>query len=303
MKVGAPVAMMVFNRPDLTARLFEVVRASRPSHLLVIADGPRPDRPGEADACAQVRSILDRVDWPCEVEREFSETNLGCKRRISSGIDWVFQRVEEAIFLEDDCIPGPGFFPYCDELLERYRDDERVMAITGCNFQFGRARGAASYYFSGFMHVWGWASWRRAWKHYDVGMAEWPRLRGGRWLREVFGSRAAAAGWQFRFDLTHAGELDTWDYQWLFTILRREGLVVTPNVNLVTNIGAGPGGTHAGQGGPHFGQPAASLAFPLTHPNEVRRDRDADEFLERSFTPSIRGLTWNALQRLLSRLR
>jgi hypothetical protein len=300
MKVRTPLAIMVFNRPDMTARLFEAVRAARPPRLFVVADGPRADRPGEAEACAKVRSIVEQVDWPCAVEQEFSATNLGCKRRMSSGIDWVFGRVEEAIILEDDCIPGESFFAFCDALLERYREDERVMGVTGCNFQFGRPRGTASYHFSRYMHVWGWASWRRAWRHYDVDMAEWPLLREGRWPRDVFGGRVAASGWRHWFDLTHAGRLDTWDYQWLFAILRRGGLVATPNVNLVRNIGAGVGATHPVQKGPLHDQPAGSLDFPLVHPVEVRQDEQADEFFRRFFTPSLRGLLGLAARRLLA---
>jgi hypothetical protein len=225
--------------------------------------------------------------------------NLGCKRRISSGIDWVFRRVEEAVILEDDCVPGEGFFRYCEAMLERYRGDERVMAVTGCNFQFGRRRGDASYYFSHFIHVWGWATWRRAWAHYDVEMREWPSVRGGSWLREAAGSRAAAAGWKDLFDRTHAGRVDTWDYQWLFQVFRRGGLVATPNVNLVTNVGAGPGGTHAGQSGPYFDQPTGVLEDPIVHPAEVRRDVDADAVIQATVTPSLRGLLGIAARRFL----
>ena len=160
--------------------MLDAVRPARPARLLVVADGPRADRPGEAEACARTRAVLDRVDWPCEVETEFSPVNLGCRRRISSGIDWVFRRVEEAVILEDDCVPGDGFFRYCDAMLERHRGDERVMAVTGCNFQFGRRRGDASYYYSHFIHVWGWATWRRAWgalRRGDAGVAVGPGRR------------------------------------------------------------------------------------------------------------------------------
>lgn len=299
MTIRTPVAMLVFNRPDLTVRVLEAVRSARPSRLLVVADGPRPDRAGEAEACAKVRAIVDQVDWPCEVEREFSAPNLGCKRRVSSGLDWVFDRADEAIILEDDCIPGPSFFSFCDEILECYRDDDRVMGVTGCNLQFGRRRGAASYYFSRYMHVWGWASWRRAWRHYDIQMAEWPSLREARWLREVFGGWVAAEAWRHLFDLAHAGRVDTWDYQWFFAILRRGGLVVTPNVNLVSNVGTGRGATHTVRDGPQFSQPVESLDPPLVHPREVRRHVEADEFVQRSFTPSWRGRLSLALRQLL----
>ena len=299
MSVRTPVAMMIFNRPDLAARVLDAVRPARPARLLVVADGPRADRPGEAEACARTRAVLDRIDWPCEVETEFSPFNLGCRRRISSGIDWVFRRAEEAVILEDDCVPGDGFFRYCDEMLERHRGDERVMAVTGCNFQFGRRRGDASYYFSHFIHVWGWATWRRAWAHYDVEMLEWPSVRGGAWLREAAGSRAAAAGWRDVFDRTHAGQVDTWDYQWLFQVFRRGGLVATPNVNLVTNVGSGPGGTHAGQSGPYFDQPTGVLEDPIVHPAEVRRDVDADAVIQATVTPNLRGLLGIAARRIL----
>jgi hypothetical protein len=299
MTVRTPVAMMVFNRPELTARLFEVVRAARPSRLLVVADGPRLHRPGEAEACARVRSVLDRVDWPCEVEREFAAANLGCRQRISSGLDWVFRQAEEAIILEDDCIPDPAFFRFCDELLERYRDDERVMAVTGCNYQFGRRRGMGSYYFSHHMHVWGWASWRRAWRHYDVRMDEWPALRRGRWLRDALGSRAAAALLRYRLDLTRAGRIDTWDYQWSFAVLRRGGLVATPNVNLVRNVGAGEGATHPEEESPLHSPPVGSLDTPLIHPAEVRRDVEADAFVQRFFMPSVRMRLSIAVRRIL----
>ncbi len=299
MTTRAPVAMMVFNRPDLTTRLFEVVRAARPSRLLVVADGPRPGRPGEAEACARVRAAVDRVDWPCEVEREFSEVNLGCRRRISSGLDWVFRQAEEAIILEDDCIPDPAFFRFCDEVLERHRGDERIMAVTGCNYLFGRPRGTASYYFSHHMLVWGWASWRRAWRHYDVAMTDWPAFRRGPWLRDVLGSRAAAAGLRYRLDLTHAGRIDTWDYQWSFAILRREGLVATPSVNLVRNVGAGPDATHPTEEGLLHNQTVGQFAFPIVHPDEIRRDVEADALVQRLFTPSPRTLLSMAARRIL----
>lgn len=299
MSVRTPVAMFVFNRPDFTDRVFERVRAARPSRLLVVADGPRADRPGEAEACARAREVVSRVDWRCEVETDLSAVNLGCGRRLSSGLDWVFGRVEEAIILEDDCIPGPDFFRFCDEVLERHRGDERVMAVTGCNFQFGRRRGDASYYFSRFVHVWGWATWRRAWRHYDVAMKDWPDHRDGRWLRDTFGGWAEAVSWRHELERTYRAQIDTWDYQWQFAILRRGGVVATPNVNLVTNVGNAPGGTHGGQHGPYFNQPTAALDHPLVHPAEVRRDAEADEFVQRSFTFSARGLLSVMARRLL----
>src|SRR6185369_14461868 len=162
-----PVAFIIFNRPDTTEKVFAEIARARPPKLLVIADGPRAGRAGEADRCAATRAIIDRVDWDCKVLTNYSDVNLGCKNRVASGIDWVFEQVPEAIILEDDCLPDPTFFRFCEELLIRYREDERISQICGANFQFGRKRSNDSYYFSRYNHIWGWASWRRAWQHYD----------------------------------------------------------------------------------------------------------------------------------------
>lgn len=152
-RLTTPVAFLVFNRPDTTIRVFEEIRRARPPKLLVVADGARADRPGEAEKCAQVRAIVEQVDWECGVLKNYADDNMGCKRRISSGLDWVFANVEEAIILEDDCLPHPSFFRFCEELLRRYRDDERVMMISGDNFQFGKKRTDYSYYFSKYPHI------------------------------------------------------------------------------------------------------------------------------------------------------
>ena len=150
-----PVALIIFNRPDCTAAVLDAIARARPPRLFVIADGPRPDRPGEAALCEQTRALLQRVDWDCEVRTSFSDENLGCKRRPETGIDWVLDEVEEAIILEDDCLPSPDFFPFCEELLDRYREDERVMMISGFNF-FGETRSARqSYQFSYLGSTWG----------------------------------------------------------------------------------------------------------------------------------------------------
>ncbi|OUC08639.1 hemolytic protein HlpA-like protein, partial [Litorilinea aerophila] len=162
-----PVIFLIFNRPDTTAQVFAEIAKARPRRLLVVADGPRPHRPDDVEKCSATRAVIERVDWPCEVSCDFAEENLGGRRRISSGLTWAFSQVEAAIVLEDDCLPHPTFFPFCEELLNRYCHDERIMAITGDNFQFGRSRTKYSYYFSRYFHSWGWATWRRAWQHYD----------------------------------------------------------------------------------------------------------------------------------------
>jgi hypothetical protein len=228
------VAFLVFNRPETTRRVFAAIREARPPKLLVVADGPRADRPGEAEKCAEVLGIINTVDWPCEVLKNYSEVNMGCKRRISSGLNWVFEQEEEAIILEDDCLPHPTFFRFCEELLHRYRDDTRIMMISGDNFQFESQRAEYSYYFSRYTHIWGWASWRRAWKYYDVDMTLWPLIKKGEWLSDLFADKRMAQFWEAEFEKIVSGTLDTWDHQWAFACWTQSGLAVLPNVNLIS---------------------------------------------------------------------
>jgi len=275
--MNTPVALLVFNRPDLTERVFAEVARARPSKLLVVADGPRTE--AERVLCERTRAVVSRVDWDCEVLTDFAETNMGCKRRVSTGISWVFEQAEEAIILEDDCLPHPSFFRFCSELLERYRDDERVMMVSGDNFQLGRRRTPHSYYFSRHTHIWGWASWRRAWRHYDVGMEGWPGLREGPWLLDLHGDEAAARHWRDSFDHVHSGRLDTWDYQWAYACWSQNGLVVLPEVNLVTNIGWRADATHTrSEESVAAGLEALEMEFPLGHPPRMIREREADQF-------------------------
>lgn len=282
-----PVALFIFNRPEATARVFAEVARARPPRLLVVADGPRAERPGEAERCAAARAVVERVDWDCELLTNYSEVNLGCRRRVAGGLDWVFATVEEAIVLEDDCLPHPTFFRYCEELLEMYRDDERVMLVSGDNFLLGERGTPYSYYFSRYAHVWGWASWRRAWRHYDVEMKLWPELRGTDWLLDVHGDATAARYWAEVLEDVYAGRIDTWDYQWFFACWASNGLCVTPSVNLVSNIGFGAGATHTTNLSPVAELPAAALEFPLRHPPHFVRDWEADKISFKHMCPWV----------------
>ena len=219
--VKSPIAMIIFNRPDLTEILFREIARARPSKLLVIADGPRAGRAGEAKRVAETRAILDRVDWDCEVLRCFSDVNLGCKKRVSSGISWIFDQVEEAIILEDDCIPDPTFFQFCDEMLAKYRNDPKVMMVAGSSFLGDDAPKDQSYYFSHIPLIWGWATWRRAWRTYDVTAEGWPKFRGSSKYSELFAASATRRHYTRQIDRTYAGEIDTWDVQWSYCVWRQ----------------------------------------------------------------------------------
>jgi hypothetical protein len=270
------VAFIIYNRPEKTAQVFARIASARPRRLLVIADGPNAHRAGDDERCAATRAIIEQVDWPCEVLTDFSATNLGCSRRVSTGLDWVFTHVAEAIILEDDCLPDPSFFRFCQELLARYHEDSRVMTISGDNFQFGRRRTSDSYYFSRYPHWWGWATWRRAWQHYDHDMRLWPRVRDEKWLADLLGDRKEAAYWRYIFQRTYEGRNDSWAYRWTLSCWLQHALAILPAVNLISNIGFGPGATHTIGKSPFANLPFQQVQFPLLHPPFMIRDAAAD---------------------------
>lgn len=297
--------MIVFNRPDTTARVFAEVARARPGKLLVVADGPRPHRLGEAEQCAATRKIIEQVDWPCEVLTNYAESNMGCKRRVSSGLTWVFETVEEAIILEDDCVPDPSFYRFCDELLARYRTDERIMMISGDNFQDGKIRGRASYYFSRYCHVWGWASWRRAWQHYDTEMTDWPTVRMNGLLDKILDNPSQVRHWSKTFDIIHSGGVDTWDVQWMYACWRERGLCIIPNANLISNIGFRADATHTKNEMDRFADMLVQpMPFPLQHPSLVSRDGEADRYTERTmFHVSLVTRARRAIQKAVAKIR
>jgi len=277
MALQTPVALLIFNRPQQTARVFARIREARPERLFVIADGPRGA--GEAQRVEDARAVLCRIDWPCKLSLNFSDQNLGCRRRVSSGIDWVFEQVDRAIILEDDCLPEASFFQFCEELLERYANEPRVSMISGDNFQRGCRRGEASYYFSRIAHIWGWATWRRAWQHYDVDMRRWGELRNSPWLRRIVENESVADFYRGHFDRTYLHMFDSWDFQWSFASFVQDGLCAIPQTNLVSNIGFGEDATHTrARGAPEAGMSVEAVKFPLVHPASIARDTAADEF-------------------------
>lgn len=275
MSLSTPVAFLIFNRPELTKTVFEAIRQAQPQKLLVIADGPR--FPEEAEKCQKTREIINQVDWQCEVLTNFSENNLGCKQRISSGLNWVFSEVEEAIILEDDCLPAPSFFEFCQNLLERYRDDERIMHISGNNFQDSQSRNTFSYYLSKYTHVWGWASWRRAWKHYDVTLKTWPEYKKSSIIASICESVYEQKYWTDIFENVFNNAIDTWDYQWLYTCWFQSGLSVLPNSNLVSNIGFGSDATHT-KSKTFLSQLPTTDIWEVNHPPFILRDKIADDY-------------------------
>ncbi|HPV43547.1 MAG TPA: glycosyltransferase family 2 protein [Spirochaetota bacterium] len=278
-----PIALIIFNRPDRTEKIFKIISTIRPKKLFIIADGPRESVPGEKEICEKTRQIVKNIDWKCELFTNYSKENLGCGKRPSTGITWVFENVDRAIILEDDCVPHPTFFTFCEELLNRYENDERVMMISGNNFQFGKKRTEYSYYFSIFTHIWGWATWKRAWDYYDYNISQWPEFRKEGLLANYFSNNRHVDYWRTLFDKVYSENNKTyWDYQWLLTCWAQHGLAALPSVNLVSNEGAGKDATHTKRSDKFMNMKAERLKYPLAHPSYIMRNIEADLYTQKT---------------------
>lgn len=270
-----PIAILNFNRPQLTRQVFEVVRQIKPRRLLIIADGPRAERPEDVRLCEEVRAIFDEIDWECEVSRNFADVNMGSFKRNSSGLSWVFDLVEEAIILEDDCIPSLAFFPYCQELLNNYRHDSHIAVISGNNFGFPTVGSEGdSYFFSAYHFTWGWASWRRVWGKVDFSMSWWEPVEASRMLNSLFSKNEERKYWYKLFSDIYSGRLrNAWDYQLLLSNFKYSQLSVIPMHNLVSNMGFGAEATNCKELGSKLSNvKRQNLQFPLKHPLVRVRD-------------------------------
>lgn len=270
-----PILFIVFNRPDTSKRVFEAIRKIKPAKLYIAADGPRSHKEGEAELCEATRKVTENIDWPCEVKRKYSNQNLGCKRGVSSAINWYFDNVELGIILEDDCLPDPSFFTFCQELLEKYKNVDHVKMISGDNFQFGKKYGDASYYFSNFPHIWGWATWRRVWNEYDIEMKNYPEFKKNNKISQIFKDKKIQKYWLNLFDKLYENKIDTWDGQLVYSIYDNNGLSILPNVNLITNIGFGGNATHT-KTDSIFSEIPTDTIETIIHPKEITVNEEAD---------------------------
>jgi hypothetical protein len=295
------VVFIVFNRPGPTRRVAEAIRKAGPSRLLVVADGPRSNRPHDPERVEETRRVIDSLAWPCEIHRRYADTNLGCRRNVTSGLDWAFSLVEEAIILEDDLLPDQSFFPYCVELLERYRTNEQVAYVGGYQFFPGLSCVPDSYYFSIYGGIWGWATWRRAWRLHDDAMTAWPDLKRQGWPQLAFPASYVARFFEKTWDAMYAGH-NSWGYRWYFTIRRHDMLCVMPRGNLIENIGFGQDATHTTDTPPDYlTRKAGSMAFPLCHPSAVTANSTADATLAAATVPRLPGKASSVLGRLANR--
>ena len=274
------VLFLVFNRPDTTRQVFEAIRQARPPRLYVAADGARVGKLGEAERVDQVRKIAIDVDWPCQVKTLFRDKNLGCKKAVSSGIDWFFENEEQGIILEDDCLPSQSFFWYCQDLLNFYKDNQEISVITGTNITTD-IDFSADYFFSKYALMWGWATWARAWSKYDVNLRSWPKNKQYDHLKQLgLLNDIEIFAWREILNRTANNEIDTWDYQWIYACWLNKGLTVAPAKNLVVNIGFSKDATHTTSYHPILSNLKINhMLPPLLRPSLIERHIAADAFI------------------------
>lgn len=282
--MNTPILFLIFNRPDTTKIVFNAIRRIKPKFLYIAADGARGGRKDEISLCMETRKIVEDIDWDCQVKTLLRDENLGCKMAVSGAISWFFEQEEFGIILEDDCLPSESWFPFATEMLERYKDNEKIMCISASHFHGDLHQPSESYFFSIYNHCWGWASWRRAWQQYDVEVRDWPNVKNTKLLEEVGGgNRLFKLYWSSLFSKVYNGDIDTWDYQWTFCCWSNGGLTILPSKNLVKNIGFGEDATHTVSSNKHLEElPLESLEFPLSHPVNIQADRDADLWTSRN---------------------
>ncbi len=276
LQYSTPILIIAFNRPDTTVQVFEQIRKLKPKYLYIAVDGPRANKPGEEEKCERVKDIFTNIDWDCSLHTLFREKNLGCKMGVSTAITWFFEHIEQGIIIEDDILLDPSFFPYAEELLEYYKDDEEVMCINSVNFQ-PKKRTKNSYYFSKYALVWGWATWRRAWSKYDVGIPDYNKNI----LTEIISNSRVVKQFDSKITQILSGNIDTWDYQWNYAIWKNKALCITPEINMCFNIGFGNDATHTFGTDFHASKmKMAKMEDDIINPKEKIRNIKADHYYE-----------------------
>lgn len=295
------VLFLIFNRPDVTKRVFEAIRQAKPPRLYVAADGPRKDKEGEAEVVQKVRKlVMDNIDWDCEVKTLFREKNLGCKYAVSGAIDWFFENEEMGIILEDDCLPSQSFFWFCEELLERYKDDLRIWHISGNNFGFDKNSLNNAYSFIRFPQVWGWATWKNRWREYDKNLTD---------FKNDFANNSNIATthdlkqneikrMKERFLLSSSGKINTWDYQWHATVIKNNGLCVVPSYNLISNLGDGDDATHTQGDKERTNLKRNEIDFPLSKVKTYFINNELEKNIKKKMSISSKFIIYKILSKL-----
>ena len=269
-----PILFIIFNRPDTAKKVFKKIQEIKPKQLFIAADGPRKNKPEDVELCKQTREILNDINWDCELKTLLREENVGCKKGPADAISWFFEHVEEGIILEDDCLPSDSFFPFCEELLEKYRHDTRIMHIGGSN-ELPDYEHPDSYYFSRLGHVWGWATWKRAWQLMDLNLKDFEEFKQRNILKNIVRNKYHRQDWINNLQTAKDGN-DIWDFIWQYTMFIQNGLSIVPSKNLILNIGFDGRATHTSIA-PHWYDQIKLETLPenkLKHPKFIYIDED-----------------------------
>lgn len=273
-----PVLIIAFNRPSLTKQVIDAIRSYKPDRLYFAVNSARENYNQEYNKVESVKSLIKEIDWKCEVFTLFRNEHLLLKYSVSSAISWFFENEEMGIILEDDIVPDSSFFPFCEELLIRYKDNEKIGMISANNFSFGKNKIDTSYYFSIYSHIWGWASWRRAWQGYDVDMKDYQNFKKNKLLEKLFNDQNEINFWYDMFDKVVFDNFNTWDFQWVFHNMKFKRLNIMPSVNMIENLGFGQDASHTHEAGVYKKLKKEKLKFPLLHPIEIKQDIKSDAY-------------------------
>lgn len=293
-----PVLYLVFNRLDTVKKTFPEIQKAKPEQLFIACDGPRNEKE-KAKTDAVRKYILDNINWKCEVNTLFRDKNLGCKYAVAGAIDWFFENVEWGIILEDDCLPSQSFFRFCQEMLEKYKNNKKVMQISGTNIE-GKGDVSKDYFFSKVFSIWGWATWKRAWDKYDVEMKLWGGINQWEFIRKINRDLIDQIRSKRLYDLIYHNKMDTWDYQWSFICQLNNGMDVIPGVNLITNIGFEKDSTHTGSSDlKRMSINRYEMEFPLKTNNNFKISKDYDIKTVKFYRGTLISLALRKIKKLL----
>ena len=298
---NTPIVLICFNRPLETEKVFSKIKSIKPKKLFLIMDGPKKNCSNDAINCIQVRNIITKIAWNCKVYKNFSKKNLGLKKRIVTGLNWVFNRTNSAIILEDDCLPSNDFFNYCEKLLIYYKKNNLVKFITGNNFQKSKLNIKADYYFSKYSHIWGWATWKNTWKLYCDNNKIWDKYLDSKDFRKICPNYLERRYWKSMFNEVKNGHLKSWSIYLLFSIWRSGGLTATPNINLVKNLGFNKRGTNTKTGKIEYNKKIQNIGKDLKHPKEIFHNFSADNYVfENIYNQSLKKKITNYFNKIFN---
>ena len=297
-----PILFLIFRRKDKALRVIESIAKVKPRKFYISQDGPR-NKSEMLEILETREAILSKIDWDCKIYKRYSKKHLGIRRNIVESINWVFETSNKVIVLEDDLLVNISFFLFCKKLLQKYENNDRVISISGNNFQFGKTKTRNSYYFSRYIHSWGWATWKRAWRLYDDEMKDWTKLKKKNYLKSYLSKPISAIYWNNIFNLTSEREIDSWAYCWTYTAFKNKKLTIIPSKNLISNMGYGGKATHTLFKIKSMGMRVETLNFPLKHPRKIKINSKADDITEKNVYFNLLVLISLTLRIVVSKTR